>query len=177
MWLVKKLWPESATKLTGYAAHLHEVSLFEEIREIPGALQDLAQHMEQRTVKPGEDIITEGRSGSEMFLLTEGEASVYKSTSEGEPYKVAILLGEKHAFFGEGGLLDSDARSATIKADTLCHCLVLNRKAFEVFGRTHPEWALPISLRIARTVLARLRKTNGDLTLLYNALVAEIRGA
>src|SRR3954453_8188236 len=96
---------------------LSEVSLFEDIKGSQGALRDLASMMEIRLFKPDEDIIHEGETGTEMFLLVEGQASVYKSTAEGDPYKVAILTAEKHPFFGEGGLLDSDARSATIKAD------------------------------------------------------------
>jgi CRP-like cAMP-binding protein len=156
---------------------LQDVSLFADIKAIPGALDDLSRVMEVRTFKPGSPIIREGDTGSEMFLLVDGQASVHKSTAEGDEYKVAILSGGKHPFFGEGGLLDSDARSATIKADSLCYCIVLERAAFEEFGRRHPEWALPVLLRIARAVMARLRKTNTDLTLLYNALVAEIRGA
>lgn len=156
---------------------LSEVSLFGDIKDSPGALEELARAMELRTFKPDECIIREGETGSEMFLLVEGQASVHKSTAEGDQYKVAILTAEKHPFFGEGGLLDSDARSATIKADSLCYCLVLKREAFDAFGHSRPEWALPILLRIARAVMVRLRKTNNDLTLLYNALVAEIRGS
>jgi CRP-like cAMP-binding protein len=111
-----------------------------------------------------------------MFLLVEGDAVVTKSTPEGESYRVAILRAEQFAFFGEGGLLDSEARSATIRAETPCRCLVLHREMFEKFGREHPQWAMPILLRIARVVMTRLRKTNHDMGLLYNALVAEIRG-
>jgi CRP-like cAMP-binding protein len=158
-------------------ALLRDVSLFADIKDMPGALDDLARAMVIRAYKPGDDIIHEGQSGSEMYLLVGGQASVHKSTSEGDTYKVAILAGDKHPFFGEGALLDSDARSATIKADSLCYCLVLERSAFEAFGKRHPQWALPVLIRIARAVMARLSKTNHDLSLLYNALVAEIRGA
>lgn len=156
--------------------HLKTVSLFEEIKPYPGALEQIAEIMETRNYSPGDSIITEGEGGGEMYLLIAGEASVYKSTAEGDHYKVAILKGENHAFFGEGGLLDSDPRSATIKADTLCTCMVLERSRFESFGRKNPQWALPILSRIARAVMARLRKTNNDLLLLYNALVSEVRG-
>lgn len=156
---------------------LREISLFADVLNSPGALEEIARAMEVRTFKPDECIIKEGETGTEMFVLVDGQASVNKSTAEGDQYKVAILTAEKHPFFGEGGLLDSDARSATIKADSVCSCLVLKREAFDAFGLSHPEWAMPILLRIARAVMARFRKTNNDLTLLYNALVAEIRGS
>src|SRR6476620_1751563 len=97
---------------------------------------------------PGESIIKEGETGSELFLLLSGDANVFKSTTEGEQYKVAILKASNHIFFGEGGLLDADARSATIIAETVCLCLVLDRAAIDAFGKEHPHWALPILLRI-----------------------------
>ena len=159
-----------------FVKHLENVELFAEIKECAGALPALALILEMRVYAPGEDIIREGEIGSEMYLMIDGNASVFKSTAEGEAYKVAILESRHHVFFGEGGLLDSDARSATIKADSECTCLVLNRQAFEIFSAKFPQWALPILRRIARAVMARLKKTNIDLTLLYNALVAEIRG-
>jgi CRP-like cAMP-binding protein len=111
-----------------------------------------------------------------MYFLMDGTASVYKCTTDGEPYKVAIIQGTQRAFFGEGGLLDLEARSATIRTETECRCLVLNGAEFAEFGRNYPQWALPVLNRIARAVMVRLRKTNNDLMLLYNALVAEIRG-
>ena len=162
--------------LQDYIRHLEGVSLFADIKDLPKGLASVAALLEAKTYPPQSSIITEGETGSEMYILIEGEASVYKTTTEGELYKVALLHGQNHAFFGEGALLDSDARSATIKADTECYCLVLKREAFENFSGEHPDWALPVLRRIARAVMARLRKANGDLMLLYNALVSEIRG-
>jgi CRP-like cAMP-binding protein len=156
--------------------HLRAVVLFADIREHPQALEMVAGVMEERVFPPSSYIIREGETGSEMFFLIEGQASVYKSTTEGEPYKVAILMGAQRAFFGEGALLDSDSRSASIRADSECRCLVLKRDAFDKFGASHPELALPVLRRIARAVMARLRKSNEDILLLYNALVGEIRG-
>lgn len=160
----------------GWARYLAEVSLFSEIKSRPGALETLAAQLKEIEYPPHATIIAEGETGSELYFLLEGQASVYKTTAEGEEYKVAILTHHQHAFFGEGGLLDSEARSATIRADSKCRCLVLNRQDFMSFGEAHAEWALPVLIRIARAVMARVRKTNNDLMLLYNALVAEIRG-
>jgi len=156
--------------------YLRNVSLFKDIENIPEALLKLADKLKSCDFKPGDSIITEGETGSELYLLMTGQASVYKSTAVGDQYKVAILHASNYVFFGEGGLLDSDSRSATIKADIRCTCLILARSAIDEFGKEHPQWALPILLRIARTVMERLRKTNNDLLLIYNALVSEIRG-
>ena len=158
------------------AAHLAKVGLFADLAGQPLALESLSSAMRTRSFEPHVAMLTEGQTGSELFVLVQGQASVYKSTPQGDPYKVAIITGEQNACFGEGGLLGSEARSATIKTDTHCHCLVLERAAFEAFCREHPQWAMPVILRIAHAMMTRLRKANNDMMLLYNALVAEIRG-
>jgi CRP-like cAMP-binding protein len=160
----------------GTQSHLASVSLFEDLADRPQALELLSGLMQTKEFNAGEVIIQEGEIGSDLFVLIEGQASIFKSTLEGDSYKVAIITGEQHAFFGEGGLLDSDPRSATIRADGVCKCLVLGKAEFERFAGANPALALPVLSRIARAVLGRLRKTNSDLSLLYNALVAEIRG-
>lgn len=156
--------------------HLKRVSLFTEIAANPDALRQFALIMEERVFQPGVKIIVEGSQSPEMFILMSGQASVIKTTPEGDPFKVAILKDDSHAFFGEGGLIYDEARSATIITDTECHCLVLVRKNFEEFGNAHPDWALPFYRRISANVLSRLRKANDDLLILYKALVSEIRG-
>ena len=171
-----KMAPQPDDGVSQKVEHVKLVPLFQDLLKNEAALSRLADMMEERTYKPGTAIIKEGEAGSEMFLLIEGNASVFKKTGEGEMYKVAILDGAKHVFFGEGSLLDSDARSATITAETVCICLVLSSAQFDQFGLENPQWSLPVLRRIARVVMARLRRANDDMTLLYNALVAEIRG-
>ena len=155
---------------------LSRVSLFEELRSNGPALRALFAVMEQRRFAPGEAILSEGEPGFEMFFLTRGEASVLKKTTEEEFYRVAILNANNYSFFGEGGLLDSDTRSATILAETNCECLALSKEQFKIFSDAHSQWAISIIFKIANTVMQRLRKSNEDLILIYNALVAEIRG-
>ena len=157
-------------------AKLHDVMLFCDIKDERGAIEALASIMGARRFTAGDNIIKEGATGTEMFVLLEGRASVFKSTPEGDEYKVAIFEGDKNISFGESGLVESDARSATIRADTNCMCIVLDRHAFEKYSKSYPQWALPIYRRIAQAVMTRMKKTNNDMLLLYNALVAEIRG-
>jgi CRP-like cAMP-binding protein len=150
--------------------------LFSDFTAELAALEAVAQIMSERSFRALDYITKEGELGSEMFFFIEGTASIYKTTSEGERYKVAVLHGTQHCFFGEGAILDNEARMATIMAESACKCLVLERDKFWQFSKKHPDWAFPILVRITREIMTRLRKTNSDLTLLYNALVAEIRG-
>jgi CRP/FNR family cyclic AMP-dependent transcriptional regulator len=159
-----------------FFASLKDVGLFSDLKSDENALLALSEIMTERAYSAGADIIHEGDQGAEMFILISGQASVYKSTPGGDEYKVAVLKHEFHAAFGESGLIESEQRTATIRADQDCKCLVMSRSAFEKFSVDHPQWALPVYRRIAHGVMSRLRNTNNDMLLLYNALVAEIRG-
>lgn len=155
---------------------LKKVELFKDLAHNEEALKALSSVITEKFFRPRVDIIQESTEGTEMFILIEGKAAVYKTTPGGDLYKVAILNGEHRIAFGESGLIESEKRTATIKSEDECHCLVLDRHAFEIFSQNHPAWALPIYRRIATSIMTRLRKTNDDMLLLYNALVSEIRG-
>jgi len=157
-------------------AFLAKVALMADIKDLPGALDHVASLLEEKKFAKDEAIIREGEAGTDMYFLMKGEAGVFKSTSDGEPFPVTVLKDSMFVFFGEGALLDDDTRSATIKAQTDCICLVFTKKQFETFCVDQPQWALPFLKRVARIVMGRLRKTNADFVVLYNALVNEMRG-
>ncbi len=154
---------------------LESISLFEGLREKPQGYAFLSEVLNERTFSRGQIIFNEGESGSELYLLISGKVGIYKKTLEGDEYQVAVADHQTQPFFGEGALLDSDNRSATLKAEDNCHCFILDRGHFELFCREHPDLGISILQKIAGTVMLRMRKINGDLMLLYQALVAEIR--
>jgi CRP/FNR family cyclic AMP-dependent transcriptional regulator len=164
-------------KLSIRTQTLKRVTLFGELHGNPAALEALAEIMEDRHYEPGATIIEERAVGSDLYILISGEVAVYKSTPEGDSFKVAVLNGESCPVFGESGLIESEPRSATIRAATPAHCLLLDRAGFDRFSALHPQWALPVYRRIAQAVLGRFKKANDDLMLLYKALMAEIRGS
>ena len=89
---------------------------------------------------------------------------------------LAILKGDMTPALGEGGLVASEARSATVVCDKPSTCLVLHRTRFEAFAGSYPHWAIPILKKIATIVMSRLKQVNYDLMLLHKALMDEIRG-
>jgi CRP-like cAMP-binding protein len=73
---------------------------------------------------PADDVLCrEGESGSEFFVIIDGEASV---TIDGE-LRAKIGPG---SFFGEMALLDGGPRIATVTATTPARLLVLSRQEF-----------------------------------------------
>src|SRR5438132_1073701 len=81
----------------GRVLHLMAVNLFEELKKEEPVLAALAAAMQERKYATGQSIIQEGEKGKELFILIRGQASVYKTTPEGDQYKVAILNGDQHA--------------------------------------------------------------------------------
>ena len=153
---------------------LRTVPIFEPFKQEPEKLEALAGQMTPRHVKAGKTLVKEGQTGDEMFILMRGRVEISKRTIDGEQYTVALLRAEDSAFFGELALLDDDRRSATITALEDCEVLALSRVKFERFGDEHPEIALVIMRELARLVGRKMRNTNEDVVLLFQALVDEV---
>ena len=87
------------------------------------------------TVRSGREIVTEGTTGHEFFLILDGTASVKRKGR-----KVATL--GKGDYFGELALLSKGQRNATVAADSDMTLLVLGQREFsgvldEVPGMAH----------------------------------------
>lgn len=156
---------------------LQNVSLFQDIKHLPEALVCLQKIMKAHKYSKGQVLITQGEAGHDFFVLLKGQVSIEKVTREGDHYKVAVLRGEQHAAFGEGGLIEGEARSATVTCDTDVECLVLSCQGFEQFSKDQPQYALPVLKRISLILMNRLNQTSNDLMLLHEALMSEIRSS
>lgn len=156
---------------------LRDVSLFQDIKHLPEALIGFERIMKPMKYAKGHTLIKQGDAGHEFFVLTSGQVSIEKVTAEGDRYKVAVLKGEQHAAFGEGGLIEGEARSATVSCDTDVECLVLYRDEFNHFAISQPQFAMPVLKRIALILMSRLNQTSNDLMLLHKALMSEIRSS
>lgn len=156
---------------------LENVSLFQDVKHLPEALAGFEQIMKPKKFSKGQTLIKQGEAGHEFFVLTSGQVSIEKMTAEGDRYKVAVLKGETHAAFGEGGLIEGEARSATVTCDTDIECLVLHREEFNNFAVAQPQFAMPVLKRIALILMNRLNQTSNDLMLLHKALMSEIRSS
>ena len=110
-----------------------------ELREIAG----LGTPVE---VRAGSELIKEGASGREFFIVIEGEAecSVRGAT--------AAILGPGD-YFGEMALIDGGPRTATIRAASLLKVLVMDSREFSTLMLASPS----ISLRLLRNIAGRLR--------------------
>jgi len=109
-------------------------------------LRRLGSATERVTIPDKTVIMTEGRSGHELFIILEGKAT---ATINGR--FVADL--ETGSFFGELALVSDGPRSATVVADGPIEALLLTRSHFTSLIDSTPS----VARKILEVMGARLR--------------------
>jgi CRP/FNR family cyclic AMP-dependent transcriptional regulator len=97
----------------------------------------LAKEARQRHFPAGSALTEQSDAGVSFTIIATGEATV---SVGGTPVR-KLGAGD---FFGEMALIDRNARSATVTADTDVDCVMLSQWVFRPFAMAHPEtaWAL-----------------------------------
>lgn len=85
--------------------------------------------MEEKRFNIGDQVITQGEDGDELFVVDTGKLECTKVFVSGEPPKFLKNYHSGEAF-GELALLYNVPRAASIKALTECTCWVLDRATF-----------------------------------------------
>jgi CRP/FNR family transcriptional regulator, cyclic AMP receptor protein len=114
-------------------------------------LLEVAKVTEDLEVEEGKALTREGQSGSEFFVIVEGEVSVTKDGSE------IRTLGPGD-FFGEIALLEDTPRTATVTAKTPLRFFVLTRQAFRSLLAHQPE----LEEKVTKALEERLRTSSAD---------------
>ena len=159
---------------TSVIEKLRKIELFESINGDDKRLAKLAAIVSIRRCKAGDQVITEGEEGRDLYILNKGTVSVLKRTLDNDVYTIVALTDEEHVFFGELALMDEELRSASVIADTDCEFIVINRDDFNRLGEDDPWLGLLVTRAIGRALSRRLRKTSEDLITLFEALVGEV---
>eukprot|EP01062_Namystynia_karyoxenos_P010667 TRINITY_DN13790_c0_g1_i1.p1 TRINITY_DN13790_c0_g1~~TRINITY_DN13790_c0_g1_i1.p1 ORF type:complete len:656 (+),score=216.90 TRINITY_DN13790_c0_g1_i1:89-2056(+) len=146
------------------------IPLFAEMTGNAEFVMNLALALTSRNFRKGEDILTEGATDTDMYLLAHGTVSVHKQRKE-----VARL--NAGAFFGELSLVYNHPRQATVRAESPCHLYALSQEAFETIAAAFPAWWDAIAgdrkqglfTKVEGVELARTSKY-------HNLTVPEVRG-
>ena len=155
-----------------YVARLKEFPLLSGIEDEDLAI--LAGMLKEKRTKSGEDIITEGDEGDEVYVLIEGAVDIIKSTIFGDRFVVATLDSKEHCVFGEMAMIDNDKRSATVKAKTDCLTLSIHREEFDTFCQEHPKSGVKLLRLISVNLVRNIRTENNNMKMVYQALIEEI---
>ena len=115
----------------------------------------------------GDVIVQEGEPGSDMYVIKEGQATVYSGYGTWEEKKLAVL--EKGKIFGEMSLLEYYPRSATVEATGDGVAVTrISREEFDDFLLNDPEQVFTIMENLS----SRLR----DLTEEYSGARRTLSG-
>ncbi|MCX7634190.1 MAG: cyclic nucleotide-binding domain-containing protein [Syntrophales bacterium] len=127
----------------------------------------------------GDEILREGDMGDKMYIMMEGTVEVIKrlviagleDDGDNGKNKVFTRLDAKdHAVFGEMALLETQKRTATVKALTDCRLYEIAKDDFLRLVEDDYELGYRITLNLARIVSARLRKADEETVKLTTAL-------
>lgn len=129
-----------------------------------GAIEGLARSAVEERVEAGTEMVVEGESADDFFVLTEGEAEVTARGEAGVERHLGVLTAPD--YFGEIGLLERRPRTATVVATTPCTVLRIGGADFlsALTSATLTPGALGLAQdRLARThPSARLTFTAGQ---------------
>ena len=107
----------------------------------------------QIKLAPDQVLLREGERSHSMFWVQNGQLVVTKKRGSEE-----VLLGHVYSgeLVGEISFLDSEARSATVKAVSECDLIEIPKETLDKVFSTQPKW-LEI---LVKTLGERLRKAN-----------------
>lgn len=122
-------------------------------------LELLAQMAVTRNYARGETILHEDDVANQsFFIIAKGQVKVFITGIEGREAILALL--NEGEFFGEMSLLDSDPRSASVKAVEPSQLVTIKRDDFLAELRRFPELAMSLLKEMSK----RLRKANKQIS-------------
>ncbi|VEV59156.1 CAMP-dependent protein kinase regulatory subunit, putative [Plasmodium vinckei vinckei] len=111
-----------AKKRKMYEDILKQVTVLKDMD--PYERSKVADCLKSKTFNTGDIIIYEGEHGDTFYILIDGKATALKSGQ-------VIKTYTKGDYFGELALLRNQPRAATIKAESTCQVVYLERKGFK----------------------------------------------
>lgn len=146
--------------------HLKQIPLFRRIDE--ASLLLLTEHLTLRDYADGETIFAERDPGQSVYAIETGSVVVSKVIDWDDMTEKTLAILPRGAFFGEGGLIDSEARSANIRARGPTRVIELDRTGFLHMLQAAPLSAIQVLFGITRIINARLRQTSHELVTLFD---------
>ncbi len=125
----------------------------------PSRYDQLLKYARYKQYNAGEIIIEEGVYDQFVYVLVSGGVSVLKGMIE------INRLQRVGDVFGEMGILDGSARSATVQALRPTSCLALDSSLIDQYAADDRALFLAILYRVlAESLVARLRKANEEIS-------------
>ena len=107
----------------------------------------IARHAQIAELPAGVDLVREGEPGDALFIILEGEAIVRQDGVE-------LNRVGSGAYFGELAILDGEARSATVVAETDVKVAVIGIRMFRTMLREFSDLAEQLLVALAAELRA-----------------------
>lgn len=116
--------------------------------------------------KSGENVMTQGESGEELFIVLEGEVQVIRG-------EAVIATLDQGSHVGEMALVRNQPRSATVRAKGPAELMVIRRSDFFELLRNEHALAVKLLWQFLGVVADRLADTSRELGQAREVLAAE----
>jgi CRP/FNR family cyclic AMP-dependent transcriptional regulator len=133
-----------------------EMNLFDALS--PEAFKKLLGIARRETVEAGSALLREGGEADTLGIVLAGRVKVYKNGDTGDPIEIALL--GSGSIFGEMGVFDGQAASASILAVEDTIVLQIPRARLFEFLKANPEIAFTMMHTMIYILSSRLRKAN-----------------
>ena len=142
--------------------HSVELDCMDLLRGLDAGQHQLVRgYLKQQHFSSGDVIFREGDSGSELFVIIRGCASVELTTAGSAPIRLTTFA--PGTSFGELALLDRQVRSATVIADGPLSCYVLSQERFAALKVDSPMVAIRMLENLGSELSRRMRRANAML--------------
>jgi anion transporter len=141
-----------------YARLLRRIDLFGGLDRV--VLAKLAAHLQPLAYPSSSIVFRQGDAGDAFYVVASGTVGVYVTDRSGavETRVTVLHAGDP---FGEMALLSNIPRSATIRAETDCDVLRLERSSFLDLVRDQPTVALAVAATLSRRLADMLDQPGG----------------
>ena len=118
------------------------------------AFDQLCRYAKHATLKRGASIFSKGDPGNSLIAVVSGTVKISVSSPDGRS-AILNLIGPGE-IVGEVAVLDGQARTADVTANTNCEIFVIDRREFLPFVRSQPA----LAMKFIELLCARLRWTS-----------------
>ena len=141
-----------------HADLLAQIPLFQGLKDADR--EALAQRLDEKTVKAGDMVFSQGDAGASMYLVQSGAVQIYLPSKENDQPPVVLKDVRTGEYFGELALFDDKPRSASVRALVDTVLLELTREEFA----EHLARSSSAAMTILAEMAERLRETNALLS-------------
>jgi CRP/FNR family cyclic AMP-dependent transcriptional regulator len=132
----------------------------------PTQLEMVANVSQERAYASGDVIVEEGSASKELYIIIQGEASVFVNPalvggSDVKKGEVAVSVMRRGQSFGEIALVDEGLRSATVRASQKnTRLLVIPRDKLLMLCETYPQLGYRMMYNLAADLAMKIRNTD-----------------